>query len=65
MSPEEKKSFQDIRITDIALFGTVLALWLVNILMMSFRRRLNNKMVIIVLYSIIGLIIITRLVEVI
>ena len=65
MTLEQRETFQDIRIADIALFSTVLALWCANILTMSFKRRLNNKMVISVLYSIIGLIIITRLVEVI
>ena len=65
MSPEEQKTFQDIRITDIVIFATVLSLWLVNLLMMCFRRRLHNRLVTAILYGIIGIIVFTRLIEVI
>ena len=65
MSPEEKLTFQDIRIADIALFSTVFALWFANILTIIFKRRLHNKLVTSVLYTIVGLIISTRLIEVI
>ena len=65
MTPEEHKTFQDIRIVDIILFSSVTVLWLANIMTMFFRRRVQNKLIIAILYSIIGVIILTRLIEVI
>lgn len=65
MDPNETKTFTDIRVADIALFSTVIAIWIINLFMMCFKRRLHNKLITVVLYGIIGVIIIARLVEVI
>ena len=55
----------DLQYTDVTLFGIVAALWLFNMLLIAFWRRPQNQLITGVLYSIVGLIIFTRLVEVI
>ena len=65
MTATEYKTFEDIRIADIVLFSTVLTLWVINLLMMCFVRRLHNRLISSILYGIIGMILIARLAEVI
>ena len=65
MTPSETMTFTDIRVADIVLFSTVLLLWFVNLLMLGFKHRFQNRLITVILYGIIGLIVFARLIEVI
>lgn len=65
MTPSESLTFTDIRVADIVLFSTVLFLWFVNLIMLGFKHRFQNRLITVILYGIIGLIVFARLIEVI
>lgn len=54
-----------MKVTDIVLFSTVALLWVFNLVLLFWKQRTHNKLITGLLYGIIGLITITRLIEVI
>ena len=57
--------FYDVKTVDIVLFSTVAVLWTVNLAVMVAKKRVQNRLSTGLLYSILGIITITRLTEVI
>jgi len=64
MDPEQSQMLSNLRKANISLFSAVAILWLINLSVMIYKKRIHNKLITGLLYGIIGFIILNRMIEV-